>query len=180
MTEYTKMYKCQILFSSTTLFFLERFTPSLPSCSFSLNLSTSHLLLAPPGPLRVALRIVNAGTLSHRCAALHWWKSECVESLVELHCMYCIYGIKIVFCSSPVSVPPLLCPPVVTQVLQGTLQDNWLVAQVGKNNNNFFKKRKQFILFSNKNDGNLQFPVFQTPCWLLSWSKQTINTSNNC
>lgn len=115
--EYMKMYKCQILF-----LFAERlgnalldgfiFSASPPARFHSISPRRTSFLPHPSPP---------GGTeglhcwysRSHRWAALLWWKSECVESLVELHCMYCIYGIKIVFCSSPVSVPSLLCPPVV-------------------------------------------------------------------
>lgn len=117
MMEYMKMYKCQILF-----LFADRlgnalldgfiFSASPPARFHSISPRRTSFLPHPSPP---------GGTEGlhcwysrpHRWAALLWWKSECVESLVELHCMYCIYGIKIVFCSSPVSVPSLLCPPVV-------------------------------------------------------------------
>lgn len=141
-------------FFSTTDFLLDRFIPLLPPARFH-YLSTPHLLLAPSAPLDVGLRIFDDGTLSHRRSTLHWWKTECVESLVELHCMYCTYGIKIVFCSSPVSVLPPLCLPGVKPECCKTIE---LTPKLEKNN-----KEKQFCLFANTNCGNLQFPVYQTP-----------------
>lgn len=138
------MYKCQILFSSTTdcCFVFFSCPPPLhpPSCSCSLSLSTSHLLLAPPPhPL------LPGGT-----AALHCWKSECVESLVELHCMYCIYGIKIVFCSSPASLvfPPPALPLPPPHPHGGQTRPNstveWKSWGGNKNDNN---KKQKTVLF---------------------------------
>lgn len=111
------MYKCQILFlfaDHLRNVLLDGFIFSAsPLVRFHSNLSTSHLLFAPPLTPGGTENLQCWYSRPHRCAALLWWKSECVESLVELHCMYCIYGIKIVFCSSVVSVLSLPCPPVV-------------------------------------------------------------------
>lgn len=184
MTEYTKNVQMPNTFLFHEWFFrrIDWLSPlPRPSCSFSLILSTSHLL-APPAPLPSppgGTEDLQSGTLSHQWAALHWWKSECVESLVELHCMYCIYGIKIVFCSSSRLFSASALPSGgQTRVFAGNLARRW------NGRSGWGKKqqriKKQLCLFANTNGGNVQFPVYQTPCWLLSCSKQTINTQNNC
>lgn len=104
----------------------------LPSCSFSLNLSTPRLLFAPPHTPGGTENLQCWYSRPHRWAALLWWKSECVESLVELHCMYCIYGIKIVFCSSAVCSVSALPSGGSAQALQAALQNNKTDTWVGK------------------------------------------------
>lgn len=158
--EYMKMYKCQILF-----LFADRlgnalldgfiFSTSPPARFHSISPRRTSFLPHPSPP---------GGTEGlhcwysrpHRWAALLWWKSECVESLVELHCMYCIYGIKIVFCSSPVSALPS-CGQ--AQVLQAAFPDNIMDTRVGK-------KTKHSCLFANTNGDSFQCVRPPVGCFL--------------
>lgn len=140
----------------------------LPSCSLSLDLSTSHLLFAPPlspgWDWGSSLLVLSATSLSSTTLVE---KRMCRKPCrIALYVLYIWNKDCILFKSRLCSVSALpSCGQ--AQVLQAALQDNIMDTRVGK-------KTKHSCLFANTNGDNFQCVRPPVGCFLSS--KQTINT----